>query len=192
MLSIRDIFENGRTCNKFSSKDVSSQTLKDIYELVKFSPTSANSSPLRIIFIKEGENKKKLMQCLMEGNVEKTSSAPVVTIFAWDEKFYDKMDYLFPVSTSLADFFKRNQQAATESAFRNSTLQASCFMMVARSFGLDCGPMSGFDSKKLDEVFFAGTNFKSNFICNIGYKHESEPAFSRLPRLSFDDACKII
>lgn len=192
MLNILEIFQKGRTCNEFSSKDIDEDILIDIYDLMKLGPTSANSSPLRILFIKKGDNKDKLMDCIMPGNIEKTSSAPIVAIFAWDEKFFEKMDFLFPVSSALADFFRSNEEASQDSAFRNSTLQAAYFMIIARSYGLDCGPMSGFDNKKLDEMFFSGTNYKSNFICNLGYKADSEPKYDRLPKLSFEDVCKII
>lgn len=124
--------------------------------------------------------------------IEKTKSAPVVAVLAWDEKFYDKMPQLFPQSLTFGDMFKNNAELAHESAFRNSTLQAAYFMIVARGFGLDCGPMSGFHADKLDKAFFSGTNFKSNIVCNLGYKADSEPKYPRLPRLSFEDACRII
>ncbi len=190
-LSIREVFEDGRTCNEFSSKEVHNSLLKEIYDLTKLGPTSANSCPLRITFIKTPENKEKLLSCLMDGNVEKTRSAPVVALFSYDCKFYKKLPELFPHNPNFGKMFEANEALSIDTAYRNSTLQAAYFMVIARSFGLDCGPMSGFDAPKLNKEFFSGTDFKVNFICNLGYK-QSESPFPRLPKLEFDDVCKNI
>ncbi len=190
-LNIKENFEEGRTCNSFSSKDVPDNLLKEIYELAKLGPTSANCNPLRIIFIKSPQEKSKLVECLMEGNITKTKGAPITALFAEDMKFYTKMPSLFPHNKEFGKIYENNEQLAKDTAYRNSVLQAAYFMMVARGKGLDCGPMSGFSQEKLNEAFFSGTNYKINFICNLGYKSNIEE-YPRLPRLSFEEACQII
>lgn len=190
-LNIKEIFEEGRTCNSFSSKDVPDNLLKEVYELAKLGPTSANCNPLRIIFIKSQDEKSKLLECLMEGNVAKTKEAPVTALFAEDLKFYTKMPSLFPHNKEFGKIYENNEPLTKDTASRNSVLQAAYFMMVARGRGLDCGPMSGFSPEKLNEAFFSGSNYKINFICNLGYK-SGEAEHPRLPRLSFDEACQII
>ncbi len=190
-LSMREIFERGRTCSEFLSKEVPDNLLREIYDLAKLGPTSANCCPLRISFVKTTENKEKLLKCLMEGNVAKTKSAPVVALFAYDLKFYEKLPQLFPHNPNFGKMYENNQAAALDTANRNSTLQAAYFIMIARSLGLDCGPMSGFDTEKLNSEFFSGTSHKVNFICNLGYKKLDNP-FPRLPRLDFNEVCKII
>jgi 3-hydroxypropanoate dehydrogenase len=192
MLEIKEIFENARTCNEFSSKKISKDILENIYNLMKMGPTSGNSSPLRIVFVESEEQKEKLLSCVMEGNLQKTKSAPIVAIFAYDEEFFNHLPKLFPQNPAFADLFNNNQSLAIETASRNSSLQAAYFMIIARSFGIDCGPMSGFDGDKLNKLFFSESNFKVNFICNLGYKADSEPKYPRLPRLEFDETCKII
>ncbi|MDX1924215.1 MAG: malonic semialdehyde reductase [Rickettsiaceae bacterium] len=191
MLSIKEIFEEGRTCNLFSDKEVEDSLLVEIYNLMKLGPTSGNCSPLRIIFAKSSEQKQKVISTLMEGNVEKTKSAAVIAIFAYDASFFTSLPKLFPHNSSFAKMFETNQALSEETAQRNSALQAAYFITIARSLGLDTGPMSGFDSAKLNEAFFAGTNYKVNFICNLGYK-AGPSQYPRLPRLDFDEACKIV
>lgn len=190
-ISVQDLFNKGRTCVDFTDQLVSKELLEEIYNITKFGPTSANCCPLRIKFITSAAAREKLLSCVMEGNKASITNAPVTAIFAYDLKFYEKMDRLFAHNPGMRSFFASNEAAAKDTAFRNSALQAAYFMVVTRSKGLALGPMSGFDSAKLDEAFFAGTSFKSNFICNIGYA-TGEPKHARLPRLEFEEVCEIL
>lgn len=184
------LFREARTHNGWQQRDVSNVLLQAAYDLTKMAPTSANCSPLRIVFVKSPEAKEKLKSTLAEGNVEKTMTAPVTAIFANDFSFYEHLPKLFP-HTDAKSWFVGNQQLIDDTAHRNGTLQAGYFMLAARSLGLDVGAMSGFDNAKVDELFFKGTTFKSNFICNIGYGDASK-LHPRSPRFDFDDACKIV
>lgn len=190
-LEVKAIFEDCRTCNEFSSKEVPDELLQKAYDLMKFGPTSGNCSPLRILFVKSSEAKEKLLSSLMQGNLEKTKTAPVVAILAMDEKFYEKLPFLFPHNPAFAKMFENNQELSYETAFRNSSLQAAYFIMICRYLGLDCGPMSGFDAEKINKDFFLNSNYKVNFICNLGYK-ASDPTYPRLPKLAFDEVCKFV
>ncbi len=191
MLTIKEIFNECRTCYKFSSKKVDENILREMYDLIKLGPTSANSSPLRIIFIESYKQKEEVLSCLMEGNIEKSRSAPVIALLAYDTKFYTHMSHLFPPNPNFGKMFESNEALAEETAFRNSSLQAAYLIIAARAVGLDVGPMSGFDTEKLNDKFFANSTFKVNLICNLGYKDDQEP-YPRLPRFTFDEACKII
>jgi len=188
--ALKQLFTEARTYHHWTNKEVSDQTLKDIYELMELGPTSANGCPARILFIKNGPEKQKLIDCLAPPNVEKVKTAPVTAVIAFDEKFYEQINRLYPVF-SFYDYFASNKELADITALRNSSLQGGYFILAARALGLDCGPMSGFDNKKLDEVFFKGTSWKSNFICNVGYGDKSK-LHPRMPRLTFDEACKIV
>ncbi len=191
MRNIDSIFGD-RTCSKFLDKPVSKEMLVKIYDLMKMGPTSANACPLRIVFVQNSLEKEKLCKTAMEANIAKIKSAPVTALFAYDMKFYEKMDKLYPTGKFLQDLFaKSTEDALDREALRNSTMQAAYFMMIARGMGLDCGPMSGFDPVALNEVFFNNTNYRINFICNIGYKDGDSP-YPRLPRLGFDEACKVL
>jgi len=190
MRTIDEIFQD-RTCYKFLSKKIEKDLLMKIYDQMKLGPTSANASPLRVVFVESDAQKEILCKVADEGNIAKIKSAPVTALFAYDLDFYQKMDILFPMMSGLKDFFAGNKDAAYDAAYRNSTLQAAYFMMLARGYGLDCGPMSGFNKDALNEAFFKGTNYKINFICNLGYK-DGESSYPRLPRLDFDQVCKII
>ncbi|WP_421861894.1 malonic semialdehyde reductase [Parvibaculum sp.] len=185
------IFREARTHNAWKDEPVSDETLKQLYELMKWGPTSANMSPARIIFVKSKEAKEKLAPALTEGNLKKTMAAPVTAIIGYDVKFYERLPELFPHAPEAKTWFNWSDEWAEMNAFRNGSLQGAYFMIAARSLGLDCGPMSGFDLNKVNELFFAGTNIKSNFLCNLGH---GDPAglFARSPRLSFDDACSIV
>ncbi|MFW0778026.1 MAG: malonic semialdehyde reductase [Rickettsiales bacterium] len=184
------MFNNARTHNEWLDKPVDDALLTQVYDLMKWAPTSANCSPARIVFVKSDEAKAKLKPCLAEGNVEKTMSAPVCAIIAQDMEFYEKLPQLFP-HTDAKSWFTGNQELINSTADRNAVLQGGYFILAARACGLDCGPMSGFDHAKLDEAFFAGTPVKSNFLCNLGYGDASK-LFPRSPRLSFDEACKVL
>jgi hypothetical protein len=190
-MNFDDLFLNHRTCYAFSDKPVSNDLLKEIYDVSKYGSTSFNTSPMRVIFITSEEQKQKLLESMMPGNVEKTRSAPVTAIFAYDVLFYNKLDKLCPPIPNASGFFINNDALIEETAFRNSSLQAAYFMMVARSKGLDCGPMSGFNTDLINRNFLQESGYKVNFLCNLGYK-SNEKQYPTLPRLEFDEACKII
>ncbi|MDZ4380867.1 MAG: malonic semialdehyde reductase [Parvibaculum sp.] len=185
------IFRAARTHNAWQDKPVSDALLKELYDLMKWGPTSANMSPARIVFVTSKEAKEKLAPALMEGNRAKTLQAPVTAIIGYDVKFYERLPELFPHAPEAKTWFNWSDDWAEMNAFRNGSLQGAYFMIAARSLGLDCGPMSGFDMNKVNDLFFAGTDVKSNFLCNLGY---GDPAglFERSPRLPFDDACSIV
>lgn len=183
------VFHKARTHTVWQEKPVADDLLQEIYNLAKLGPTSANCCPMRVVFVKSPEAKAKLKPTLDEGNVTKTMTAPVTAIFAYDLDFYEHMPFLFPHADAKS-WFEGKEEVIKTTAFRNGTLQAAYFMVAARSLGLDCGPMSGFDNAKLDEAFFQGTNYKSNFLCNLGYGVE-EALFPRSPRFEFDQVCDI-
>lgn len=184
------LFTEARTHNVWLDKPVSDELCQQIYDLAKWGATSANSSPARIVFVKSAAEKEKLVECMSPGNQEKTKSAPVTAIIAMDIEFYEKLPQLFPHADARS-WFAGNQPLIDATAFRNSSLQGAYFMLAARAYGLDCGPMSGFDSDKVNATFFAGTSLKVNFVCSLGYGDASK-LFPRSPRLSFDEACRII
>jgi 3-hydroxypropanoate dehydrogenase len=184
------LFRKARTHNVWLDKPVDDDTLRQVYDLMKFGPTSANCSPARILFLRTREAKQRLLPALSPGNVDKTMAAPVTAIIAYDLKFYEKMPKLFPHNLGMRDTFANSPQVA-EHAFRNGTLQGGYFIIAARALGLDCGPMSGFNNAKVDEEFFSGSEVKSNFLCNLGYGDPSK-LFPRSPRLDFDEACKLL
>ena len=187
--ALDQLFREARTQNTWQDRQVPDAKLEEIYDLLKWAPTSANSSPARFVFVRTAEGKAKLKQALSPGNVEKTMTAPVTVIVAHDTAFYDKLPFLFPHADARS-WFAGNPAFAETSAFRNGTLQGAYLILAARAVGLDAGPMSGFDSTKLDELFFAGTSWKSNFLVNLGYGDPSG-LFPRSPRLSFDEACRL-
>ena len=188
--ALETIFTKARTHKDWLSDAVSDELLREIYDLIKWGPTSANSSPARIVFVKSKEAKDKLLTCMAPGNIEKTKNAPVSVIIAHDMEFYEQLPKLAP-HMPVRSWFAGNQPLIESTAFRNSSLQGAYLMIAVRSLGLDCGAISGFDNAKVDEVFLKGTSWKSNFICNIGHG-DSSKLFPRSPRLEFDEACKII
>jgi nitroreductase len=187
--ALNQLFITARTHSDWLDKPVSHTLLQEIYDACKMGPTSANCLPLRIVFVESAEQKEKLKACLYEGNVEKTMTAPVTALFAYDMKFFEHLPELFP-HVDARPWFTQSENDTFMHSFRNATLQAAYFMLAARAKGLDCGPMSGFMADKIDEAFFGGTSYKVNFICNLGYGDESK-LHPRLPRLSFDQACRI-
>ena len=191
MTKPEDILTQRRSHNEWLKKDVPDSLLHQLYDIMKWGPTSANCSPARIVFIKTTEAKKRLIEHVIESNAEKTLSAPVTAIIAYDKKFYEQIPKLFPHNPDAKDWFSGSEKFAETTAFRNSSLQGAYFIVAARLLGLDCGPMSGFDNEGLDKEFFSNTAFKSNFICNIGYGDESK-LFERSPRFDFDQICKIL
>lgn len=188
--TLDQLFRNARTFNAWLPKDVSDAQLKQIYDLAKFGPTSANASPMRVVFVKSKEAKAKLEPFLSDGNRAKTMEAPVTAIIATDHEFYEHLPKLFPHDDARS-WFVGNQPLIDTTAFRNATLQGAYVLMAARALGLDCGPMSGFDQAGVDEAFFAGTVVKSNFLISIGYGDASRKLFPRSPRFDFDEACRI-
>ena len=188
--SLNLIFGEARSMNGWQGKEVSDDMIKSIYELTKMGPTSTNCCPARFKFIKSEKQKQLLKDSLLPNNIDKVMTAPVIAVIGYDLDFSDHMGKLFP-HMDVAPMYKGNQEFNHSAAFRNSTLQGAYFMMVCRSLGLDCGPMSGFSNELVDQTFFENTNIKSNFLCCIGYG-DSAKIFQRLPRLDFDEACEII
>jgi len=184
------LFRSARTINVWSDKQVSDQQLHSLYDLFKMAPTSANCSPARFHFLKSDAAKARLKPLVMEGNDIKVMQAPVTVIIGNDLDFAEKMPELFPHNLDAKNWFADPGVAAV-TAMRNGTLQGAYLMMAARSLGLDCGPMSGFDNAAVDREFFPGTNIQSNFICSLGYGTD-ENIFPRSPRLAFDDAAAIL
>jgi 3-hydroxypropanoate dehydrogenase len=184
------LFRKARTHNFWLDQPVSDDLLRQLYDLMKWGPTSANTSPARILFLRTKEAKQRLKPMLMPTNHDKTMSAPVTAIIGYDLEFYEKLPQLFPSNPGFRDYFSSSPELVKTTAFRNGSLQGGYFIMAARSLGLDCGPMSGFDNAKVDVEFFPPT-VKSNFLCNIGYGHD-EKLFPRQPRLDFDEACKLL
>lgn len=183
------LFREARTAYKWKPDPVSDETLRALHGLLKMGPTSANCSPARFVFVRTPEGKAKLKEALSPGNVDKTMTAPVIAIVAHDPKFYDELPRLFPHADARS-WFAGNWSLADTTAFRNGTLQGAYLIMAARALGLDCGPMSGFDNGKLDELFFAESGWKSNFLVNLGHG-EWGPDYIRAPRLSFEEACRL-
>ena len=185
------IFRKARTHNVWLDKPVEEALLKQVYELARMGPTSANMCPMRIIFVKSKEAKERLKPALDKGNVDKTMKAPVTAIIGMDVHFYEKLPQLFPHADAKAWFKDLPENVLEYIALRNGSLQGAYFMLAARALGLDCGPMSGFDNAKVDAAFFAGTTVKSNFLCNLGHGDASK-LYPRSPRLSFEEACKVV
>ena len=186
------LFRQARSHTTWQNKPISEVTLQALWDLAKMGPTSANCSPMRVVFVQSQEAKEKLKPHLMPGNVEQTMAAPVCAILANDAEFYEHLPRLFPHTDARAWFAGEEKKAHAETtALRNGSLQGAYFMMAARALGLDCGPMSGFDNAGVDRDFFAGTTLRSNFLCNLGYG-DPETLYPRGPRLDFDEACQIL
>ncbi|ALN84206.1 nitroreductase family protein [Lysobacter capsici] len=186
--TLDQLFRTARTHNVLGG-EVSDETLRQLYDLVKWGPTSANGSPARFVFVKSQQAKEKLAPALSPGNLAKTLAAPVTVIVAHDLEFYEKLPYLFPHDDARS-WFAGNDAAINITAFRNGSLQGAYLILAARALGLDTGAMSGFDNAKVDEAFFAGTKIKSNFLINLGAGDHAQ-LFPRSPRLPFDEAARI-
>lgn len=186
----QQLFTEARSQNGWQDAPVDNALLKQLYDLMKFGPTAANGSPLRIFFLTSLAAKEKLKPAMSPGNVDKVMTAPVVALLAQDMKFYDQLPKLFPHADARS-WFAGNDALITESAMRNSSLQGGYFIMAARAVGLDCGPMSGFNAEQVNDLFFKDTSYKINFICGLGHGDASK-VFPRLPRLGFDEACRIL
>ena len=186
------ILRTARTHNGFQPKPVSDEQLRALYEIMKWGPTSANSQPARVVFVRTKEGKERLRPALSAGNTEKTMSAPVTAIVAYDTQFYEHLPHQFPHDQTAKSWFSGpgKEQVGFLTAFRNGTLQGAYLMIAARSLGLDIGAMSGFDNAAVDKAFFPDGRFKSNFLCNIGYGNPDK-LFGRSPRLTFEEACTL-
>ena len=203
--ALDQLFRKARTFSYWLDKPVSDGTLRELYDLMKWGPTSANGCPARILFLRSREAKQRLVPTLAPSNVEKTLAAPVTAIVGFDLRFYDHLTRLFPSGAALKDMFAQTPALADVTARRNSSLQGAYLIVAARALGLDCGPMSGFDNAKVDAEFFGAgkevegchqeffplTHVKSNFLCNIGYGNVSK-LHPRNPRLDFEEACTLL
>jgi 3-hydroxypropanoate dehydrogenase len=203
--SLDALFRNARTHAAWLDEPVSDDTLRAIYDLVRWGPTAANSGPARFVFLRSKQAKERLRPALAPGNVEKTMTAPVTVIVAYDLLFYEKLPKLFPQAPAMRDLYASNPQLVETTARRNSSLQGAYFISAARAMGLDCGPMSGFDNAKLDDVFFAAGrecegcdqeffpegHVRSNFLINLGHGDPTK-LHPRLPRLDFNEACSLL
>ena len=187
--ALDQLFRVARTYNGYLDTRVSNDQLEAVWELMKFGPTSANCLPARIVWCVSAESKQKLAALAMPANGEKILQAPATAIIGMDMEFYEKLPELFP-HTDARSWFVGNDALIEKTAFRNSSLQGGYFILAARALGLDTGPMSGFDKARVDAEFWAGTAVETNFICSIG-RGTGQKQFPRLPRLSFEDACRI-
>ncbi len=188
--SMQQIFTQARTNKGWTTQPVTDEKLKEIYNLMKWGPTSVNSNPMRILFVRSPEAKSKLLPCLAGSNVAQVAEAPVTAVIAYDEKFFELLPRLMPAFDARAGFVD-NKPLIDITAMRNSSIQGAYFIVAARALGLDIGAMSGFDNAMVDETFFKATTWRSNFLCNIGYADPSKN-YPRGPRLEFNEACKIV
>ena len=184
------MFRTARTQNRWLDQPVSDEQLQALYDLMRWGPTSANSFPVRIVFVTSPTAKERLKPLVLAGNQQKVMTAPVTTILGYDTQFYDWLPRLFPHADARSWFLDK-PEFAEATAFRNSSLQGADFIIAARALGLDCGPMSGFDNEAVDREFFPGGRVKSNFLCALGH---GDPAglFERLPRPAFSEVCSIV
>jgi 3-hydroxypropanoate dehydrogenase len=184
------ILRQAHSHNVFTDRPVSEETLRELHELMKWGPTSANSQPMRVVFVRSSEARERLRPALSEANRDKTMKAPVTAIIAYDTRFFEHLPRVFHNPDAI-NWFKDKPALAETTAFRNGTLQAGYFILAARGLGLDCGPMSGFDNASVDQAFFPDGRFKSNFLVNLGYGDRSK-LFPRNPRLTFEEQCRIL
>ena len=200
------LFREARTHNAWLDRSIDDELLHQLYDLMKWGPTSANCCPARVIFLRSKQAKERLRPALMPTNVDKTMQAPVTAIIAYDSKFYEQLPRLFPAVPAMKEMFVKSPELAASTAMRNGSLQGAYFMLAARALGLDCGPMSGFDNEKVDQEFFpvsasgaaaktgnfvAAGAIKSNFLCNLGYG-DAAKLHPRGPRLEFNEACQLL
>lgn len=185
------LFTQARTANRFRDDPVDPALLRELYDLMKWGPTSMNGSPARFVFLTTPQAKERLLPALFDGNVKRVLSAPVVAIVAQDLEFHDHLPRLYPPKPQARRLFERNETAAQVTAFRNATLQGAWLIMAARAVGLDCGPMSGFDNARVDQEFFAGTNVRSNFLVSLGHADETTH-YPRGERFAFEEVCQVL
>ena len=187
--ALGQLFRGARTRNGWTDRPVSEDQIRELYDLLKLGPTSANSCPARFIWVRTAEGKARLAALVSQTNAPKVRAAPVTVIVGYDLDFADRLPVLFPARGEKMKEIFRDGALAQTTAFRNSSLQGGYLILAARALGLDTGPMSGFDNERVDAEFFAGTRIKSNFICSLGYGSD-ENLFPRNPRLSFEEAGK--
>ncbi len=188
--TLNRLFRDARTHSAWTHSPETDDDLRRIWDLARMGPTSGNCSPARVLFLRTVEAKERLRPCLSPGNVDKTMAAPVTAILGHDTAFFDLLPRLFPHAAA-RDWFAENPALAEVTAFRNGTLQAGYFILAARAVGLDAGPMSGFDNEAVDREFFSGTTIRSNILINLGVG-DAAMLYPRNPRLSFDEACKVL
>ena len=184
------ILRNARTHYAWTDRAVPDELLREVYAITIAGPTSMNTCPARFVFVRSSAAKERLVKALRPANIDKMMTAPVTAIIAWDPRYWERLDFLFP-QEDRRQFFANNEAFANETGFRNATLQGGYFIVAARAVGLDVGAMSGFSNAMVDEEFFADNGWKSNFLCNLGYADETA-LFQKLPRFAFDDICEII
>lgn len=189
--ALEQVFFNARTFNKFTQQEVSDALIMQLYDLMKWGPTSMNSQPGHYVFIKSQDAKQRLKSALMPGNQDKTMAAPATVIVAFDTQFYKHLPLQFPANPNAQAMFEANLEMSRTTALRNGTLQGGYLILAARMLGLDCGPMSGFNNQAVDTEFFPDGRYKSNFLINIGYG-DASGNYPRGPRLPFIDAVDII
>lgn len=185
------LFRRARSHNGWLDKPVDDALLVQVYDLMKMGPTSVNSSPARIVFLRSQAARQRLRPAISAGNMDKVMTAPVVAIIAYDLDFHDKLPQLFPHNPGIRSLFAANTELTEATAFRNGSLQGAYFMLAARSLGLDCGPISGFDAAAVNREFFADGKLRVNFLCNVGFGDHSK-IFPRSPRLHFEQACSLL
>ncbi len=185
------LFKEARSQNGWRPDPVSEAELREAYDIAKWGPTSMNTQPMRVLFLRSAEAKERLKPALAPTNVDKVMTAPVVALIAYDTEFYSQLPKTFPHNPNAQGFFTGNQAMIEPTAFRNGTLQAAYLMLALRAVGLDVGPMSGFDAAKVNAEFFADTTYRVNLVCGIGH---GDPAkvFNRLPRLDFDEVTRTL
>jgi len=188
--TMEQIFTSARSHNGYLDVPVSDDTLQRLYHTLKWGPTSANSSPARFAFVRSDEARQRLIECVSPGNADKIRQAPVTVIVGMDLRFYEELPGLFP-HVDARSWFVDKPELIESTAFRNSSLQGAYLIIAARALGLDCGPMSGFDSAKVDAAFWAGTTVRTNFLCTLG-KGDHSRIFPRSPRLAFEQACQLV
>lgn len=185
------LFRRARSHNGWHGRAVDDALLEQVYDLMKLCPTSVNSSPARILFLRSAAAKERLLPALSPGNVDKVKTAPVVAVIGYDLRFFECLPQLFPHNPASADLFANNADLAQATAFRNGSLQGAYLMLAARALGLDCGPISGFDPQAVNRAFFADSSVRVNFLCNLGYGDHGK-VFPRSPRLAFAQACTLL
>ena len=185
-MMLERIFLGARSQNGWSTESVGNEALRAAYDIAKWGPTSMNTQPMRLVFLRSAEAKARLKPALAPSNVEKVMSAPVVAIIAHDTQFYTRLPKTFPHNPAAETLFASNPALSVSTAFRNGSLQGAYFMLALRAVGLDVGPMSGFDPAMVDSEFFSQSHWRSNFLCGIG-RGDPAKVFERLPRLTFDE-----
>jgi 3-hydroxypropanoate dehydrogenase len=188
--SLDIIFRDARTHSAWLDRPVTDEQLRALYDLMKFGPTTMNSGPARIAFVRSEEAKERLLPCMSAGNADKTRAAPVTAIIGYDLRYYEKLNHLAPHNPN-ARAAHEGKPHVEMTALRNGSLQGGYFIIAARALGLDCGPMAGFDHARVDAEFWAGTHVKTNFICNLGYG-DPDKVRPRAARLAFDEACRLV